>query len=543
MNQHELQRLRDLGQYYLQTNNISLALKTYAAILEMNPEDIGSLVIIGDSYLTAGFPEAAKELYQNALVVDQDRKDLIHRLNLAEKTVSLEERVLEGYSPLNPLALDQLIEKLTGKPATIDEDKLQRAAEILEKTIHSDSPAASVSENLDEIDALLPAIIELNIRQARSDGNIDLSAQLVDLQHELITKANDPQAYLKKTGQLLEIGKGESEKPKVLLFGSTSMISPFRQKVIGDALRHANFRVEEDLATSLSPWEGKTAVVAHNPHLSPTTMKNLAACSSAGLPILVDMDFDFRALSNGTTSETRAFTAAIQLADIITFPTAQTALKVSTEGFRSLFVPDGWSRSNSLWLKEGPQSARFNIGLFVENGRKEDAALIRRAVIRILREYPQTRLVICGDPEVYSLFDSIPDTRRIFLPIGENEDYPFLLAQTDIHLFPGSDSPEYQMLSDRRCMESGIRKTVWIASPNPAIEEWQVGGFIARSSDDWYTHIKTIISDPDIVLRMAQEGHFKSLEREAAKISRLWSAVLQKTIMARNSETISGGGI
>lgn len=45
----ELQRLRDLGRYYLQKDMVAQALQTYVSLLEKNPDDVATLVIIGDS--------------------------------------------------------------------------------------------------------------------------------------------------------------------------------------------------------------------------------------------------------------------------------------------------------------------------------------------------------------------------------------------------------------------------------------------------------------------------------------------------------------
>ncbi|MBI3764691.1 MAG: hypothetical protein HY260_22860, partial [Chloroflexi bacterium] len=76
-------------------------------------------------------------------------------------------------------------------------------------------------------------------------------------------------------------------------------------------------------------------------------------------------------------------------------------------------------------------------------------AEIRRQVIRLAREFPQVCLVVGGIPEVYRLFDSLPESRRVFLPPVGADLHPALLAEMDILLVPLRDTPSNRMLSDR----------------------------------------------------------------------------------------------
>jgi glycosyltransferase involved in cell wall biosynthesis len=536
----EMQRLRDLGRYYLHHDMVAQALHTYAVLLDKFPQDVATLVVVGDSYLMAGDAPAALIVYQAAVKFEPDRKDLLQRIELAGKPDSSEASIAGGFPPLHSQAINRLAERLTGKSVVVDEEQIRLAAELLEKTIHSESPAASVSEHLDEIDTLLPAILELNIRQARSQGRSDLAAELIELQRSLLTD----QGGSAETHGDLSIEKFspavQKEPLKVVLISEASHFSPLRSIVMKTALESAGIRVEEKWEDISIPWEGYDLVIAHNPHANPIFMKALAAWAGSGNAVLVDMDTDFRiipsghpssnSLNQGNLSDTRIFTAALQLADVLTFPSTQAALRFSNEGYQAFAVPDGWSEKNSLWMKKNKPSTKLNLGIFTEPGNLDGVASIRRAVIRILREFPQVRLVVSGDPEVYPLFDSIPDTRRVYLPPTEPDDFPFLLAQADIHLFPVQDDERSNLDSDRRYMEAGIRKTTWVGSPIPAAEEWIAGGLISLSMDDWYTNIKELITDSDMRVKLAQEGFDKAQSREARKMAGIWESAIQKAI-------------
>ncbi len=531
----EMQRLRDLGRYYLHNDMVAQALQTYIQLLELDPADVATLVIIGDSYLMAGDAQAAAQVYEKARAIDSQRKDIPQRIDLAMKSSSTTASIAGGFPPLHPQAVNRLAERLTGKTVSINEEQVRRAAELMEKTIHSESPASSVSEHLDEIDALLPAILELNIRQARSQGRADLANELIELQRDLLAaQPVSPDIDRLTSGKRIS-NVPEKKTLKVVLIGEESSCSPMRMTVMKAAMEKAGMTVENRWEELPIPWEGADIVVAHNPHNNSVFMKALAGWAGSGNPVLVDMDMDFRGLAGDTPrtlagTDTRAFVAALQLADVLAFPSQALALRFSDEGYRAYTLPDGWTEKNSLWRKRSTPTSRMNIGIFSEPGNLESAASIRRVVIRILREFPQTRLVVCGDPAVYQLFESIPDTRRIYIPPSEPEDYPYLLAQADIHLFPRLEDEASKLEGDRRYMEIGVRQSTWIGSPTPAAEEWHVGGLIARSPEDWYAHLKTLIQDTDSRTKLAQEGFGKAVEREAEKLSVMWEAVIQKAL-------------
>ncbi|NMB53332.1 MAG: hypothetical protein GYA15_01410 [Leptolinea sp.] len=536
----EIQRLRDLGRYYLHHNLIAQALQTYTALLEKFPEDAATLVIVGDSYLMTGDGQAAAAIYSQVIRLEPDRKDLLQRIELAKKMALPEVSIAGGFPPLHPQAINRLIEQLTGTSVVIDEAQIYRAAELLEKTIHSDSPAASVSQHLDEIDELLPAILELNIRQARSQGRSDLAAELIALQRSLLNEQpSRPADQTESAENRLSISE-EKTNLHAAFMSEVSNFSPLRPGVMKTALESAGIIVHDQWEELASSREEYDLVIAHNPQANSQFMKALAGWAGSGKPVVVDMDTDFRmfpaghpntrSLNQGELSDVRVFTAALQLADVLTFPSTEAAIRFSKEGYQSFSVPDGWSEKNSLWLKKNRGTTRLNLGIFTLPGNLESVALIRRAVIRVLREFPQVRLVISGDPDVYPLFDSIPDTRRVYLPSTEPDDYPFLLAQVDIHLFPAMEDELSILESDRRYMEAGVRKTAWIGSPLPAAEEWNAGGLISRSVDDWYTHMKALIQDSDMRDRLAMEGNTKSQEREAQKMAETWNSVIQRVM-------------
>ena len=79
-------------------------------------------------------------------------------------------------------------------------------------------------------------------------------------------------------------------------------------------------------------------------------------------------------------------------------------------------IPDGWSNQNKLWQKDPPMRNTINIGWLGTNAQLEDLVFIRRFMVRIIREFHNTKIVVMGNPQAYRLFESLPENRRMYLP-------------------------------------------------------------------------------------------------------------------------------
>jgi len=401
-----------------------------------------------------------------------------------------------------------------------------------------------VAENLDSIDTLLPALIELNIRQARANGRQDLVRHLEDMQADMIGEK-----LLEPVG-MADSGHGDAahlEKPArvldILVIGTNTVDSPHRMGLIGQSLADCGHRVDVQKSPEEFSWEAYDVVIAHNPHANPLIIKGLASRAAHKLPSIIDLDYDFRqmnvdhpdfaSLGLANTAASRAFKAALELADHITVAGQAAADLLAAEGYPVSVVPDTWWGKNPFWQRPAPPRATLNIGIFSEVGQMEAVAMVRRSVIRILREFPQTRLVISGDPQNYHLFDSLPDVRRLFLPPADSEDYPYLLAQADILLMPALENPFNAYLTERKFMEAGVRKIPWIASASPASLEWGKGGLIASSVEEWYSHLHMLVKDGAIRQELGSEGFNKAAGRESQPVSQKWARVIESVTGAK----------
>ncbi|MBI3764692.1 MAG: hypothetical protein HY260_22865 [Chloroflexi bacterium] len=171
---------KGLGRVHLNSHRIGEALEIYAGVLRDCPEDVEAQLMLGDCYLAGGDAATATHLYTRARSLDPHHPAIDRRLWLAQaERAQLPETRAEAV-PTDPEAIARLLQRLTDRETPVAEAEVNRAAQMLEEMINSRQPALAVAERLNEIDALLPALLELNVRQARAGGRPDL-AEALDL--------------------------------------------------------------------------------------------------------------------------------------------------------------------------------------------------------------------------------------------------------------------------------------------------------------------------------------------------------------------------
>jgi glycosyltransferase involved in cell wall biosynthesis len=461
-------------------------------------------------------------------------RQLDPRNKTIERQIALAEEIEADSSgesaPTDLPAVARLLQRLTGKTKTIDENDIMRVALLLDKIINSESPADMVSQKLDEIDELLPALIELNIRQAYADDRSDLADGLRNLQlninYQVVTrKENNPGAEDNGLGSPRFNGN-------VLMLLPDLEKKPSRMALLKQALESFGCRVSERMEF-ISGRDAKPDVaIASNPHIYPRLVDSLSALSAAGVPIILDLDADFelQPVSHheyntkglGTQTRSNAYSTALSLAQMVTIPSELQASSIKGVAQQTCVIPDGWSQQNKLWEKEPPSRETINIGWVGTSGQLEDLVSIRRYIIRITREFPNTRIVIIGNPQAYRLFESLPENRRLYLPVVSHEEFPYLLSQFDILLVPLRNLPYNLSLPDTILMEAGARGIPWIASTTPAFRRWSSGGIICESLDEWHLNLRHLVMDRELRSHLGKAGRYAARSREMGQLGKLW---------------------
>jgi tetratricopeptide (TPR) repeat protein len=521
--QTELKVRQILGRTYLNENRLEEALDVFTRILADYPEDLETLLILGNFYLASGDGKTAQALYMRARQLNPANKTIERQLALAEE---MGDSGLPETSPTDLPAVARLLQRLTGQNKSVSETDILRAATLLDRIINSENPAALVSEHLDEIDELLPALIELNIRQAYADGRHDLVEVLrvlqlnidyqLDARSENVAGSDVPAVYEGRICLLLPDLENKSA----------------RMTTLKTALEALGCQVTERSEYLPARDQKPDVVITSNPHINPALCESLEALAAAQIPILLDLDTDFekQPISHhayltqglGTQLRSNAYTTALALADLVTVPSETLAVGLGDVTRRICLLPDGWASQNKLWEKPAPSRSTLNIGWVGTNGELEDLVIVRRYILRILREFPHTRIVVLGNPQAYRLFESLPENRRLYLPVVAHEEFPYLLSQLDILLVPLRNLPYNLSLPDTALVEAGARGIPWLASPTPAFRRWKAGGILCESPDDWHLNLRHLVMDDDLRQTLGTAGKNAARAREMSQLGPLW---------------------
>lgn len=167
---------KNRGRACLRANQLKDALDIFAEVVRCYPGDADAQCLLGDCYLAGGDAATALSLYRRALALEPRQPGLARRLHLAQAE-SAEPAEAEP-APAEAAAIGRLLRRLLGGPAPITKAEVARAAHILAEIVHSPRPVVEVAKRLNEIDLLLPALLELNIRQARAEGRPDVAEAL-----------------------------------------------------------------------------------------------------------------------------------------------------------------------------------------------------------------------------------------------------------------------------------------------------------------------------------------------------------------------------
>jgi len=543
----DLKIRKTLGRSYLDENRVEEAAQLFSAILQDYPDDVDSLVAMGNLYLAAGEGGQARRFYERALWLDPHNEELRRQI---EKAWSESWNLQNQPLPNDPVSVGRLLQRLTGRRKEIDEDDLNRAAGILYRILHAENPAREIAERLDEMDEILPALLEINIRQAQVDGNVEIEQALRALQSAIQTQMaerDQSTACPEEDAQKLSFTQW-----KVLLLESEAFGRANRMGLLEAALQQAGAVVERSLSQCLQEGQQPDLIVAPNPHLRPENLEGIVRLTGLGVPLLVDLETDFEQLpvnhplyaefGLGTPARGKAYAAALLLADCITVPSPLQADSLRSAGRPAVYVPDGWTRTNFLWLQEGEPRQTIHLGWVANPSQSEDLASIRRAVVRVMREFPHTRLVVIGDYQAYHLFDILAENRRMYLPMTGVEEFPYLLEQVDILMIPLRNHPYNDSISDQILVEAGIKAIPWVGSPVVPFSRWMAGGRLAGSIDEWHLHLRELVMDGDHRKGMGLMGQKMALSRESSEVTLLWLRTLEKAIRSAQTSKAAEAG-
>lgn len=515
---------KKMARLCIEENRLDDAMGIYLEILHTNPDDPDVLKELGDLYYEVGDIKSAERILGSASQKYpwDDAKE-----KQPETTDQTENQEWQhGPIPTSPEALQKLVQQLAHREQPISEKELMRAAKLLNDIVNSSRPAVEVANRLNEIDDLLPVLIDLNIHQAKVDGRPDLAAGLknlkanISIQKTIIGKGDQSAGLV----TIDEPGSKAKFSGKVAIYQPTDVNAENsdRMRLLTDGLYKADCLAE--------PGEGSNGypdlALFSNPFLDAHLMEKMVKFSAAGVPIILDLDQYFEQSifpgennpkgGNLPGSIDRSFVSALILADLITVPSESYAASLQESGYPAIEITNGWTMANPYWAeKAATAGATLQMGWFGNNGDLDDLAVIRRPLIRLLNEFnDKLRLIIIGNQDAYRMFDHVPDELKTFIPRLTKEELPFILNQMDIVLMPLRKTAANEMRSDDVLMHAGVKKIPWAASSFPAVKNWGKGGLICYTPEEWHTSLRCLILDKELRQTLGMEGFHNASKRE-----------------------------
>jgi glycosyltransferase involved in cell wall biosynthesis len=411
--------------------------------------------------------------------------------------------------------------------ATVTEAEIERAAALLRRVLSSPSPAEAVAASLHDLATLAPALLALNIRSARAEGQLELV-------HSLEQTFMDDGAGGPAAGETTSLAALEPVKPalRVHVIDAT-----------GDFPMPSNdlepFGIRLNVAATLpqASDEPVDVLVIHNPQAQSELAHSLPDWTRSGVRLVVSLSVDparlpaghpdYARLGLGTRQQQTVYDLALRSAEAICVPSQAFADALVADGLPAWVMPAGWDARHPAWQKPAAPRATINIGWVGVNADLQELASIRRPLIRLLREFPEARLVIIGAPEAYNLFDALPEERRQYIPLVNADEHLGALALLDVLVVPRLDGVPARTASDARLVEAGARGLPWVASATPSHLDWEAGGLMARTVDEWHLALRRLVCEPALRATLGMAGYQRAEAREWRHIRPAWLTLLQ----------------
>jgi glycosyltransferase involved in cell wall biosynthesis len=149
----------------------------------------------------------------------------------------------------------------------------------------------------------------------------------------------------------------------------------------------------------------------------------------------------------------------------------------------------------------------------------KDLATITGALVKILKEFPETRLVLVGPVEAdNALYECRSQIIRI--PFAPRKEFFATIASVDINVAPLEMNDFTESKSELKFFEAGILGVPTVAVANEtyrgAITEGE-DGFLAATESDWYEKLKLLVTNPELRNTIANNALQTALTKYTTK--------------------------
>jgi tetratricopeptide (TPR) repeat protein len=509
--------LTAIGGVYIQMGKAEDSLEYYQEALRLQPYSAQAHQNLGNAYTILGRYSEAETSYRNALGLDEE--DRFSWMGLARVCI-VQGKYQEGVEILAALI----------KSDPEDPQAITLLAECYEQAGDLDSARWLYQQalNVDEDYEFAKQGIERVKSQAVSLGEVDkqiLAQKLAALKSKL--QAQQKQASPSQT----------LKTARILICGPALTSSELRLGGLAQQLLQQGYKVKITTHGEDFSQEAPQYALFSRPHFNDELTQAVLQSKAKGAKVIVDLDedfftlppeyYNFSSLSAVNPQVATRLSEVLQAADVVTVPSEALQEVYQNKTKRVVSIPFSWDDTNPMWKKPAPSRTMVKIGLIANHTQSPDLSAFGDSIQQICNETDQLLIGVVASLDLYNKLEGISEERKYFVPPGSIEDYPYLLADFDLLLFPLADIPYNHSKSDLALLECGARKVCWVASPIAAYRAWAQGGLFASSPMEWKEAIMALINTPDRRAQLAEEGHRKAQQRTTAQLSQKWLELLQ----------------
>ncbi|MBN2557071.1 MAG: tetratricopeptide repeat protein [Anaerolineales bacterium] len=483
--------INGLGTCLLQLDRPAEAIPWFEAVCKSMPDSPEPASNLGVALVYGGLIEDAELAFRSALEVDAEHRPAWK--NLAQILLQKKDGMEEGVKILSALIQSDSsdIESLLLMAGCYEEGgDFTSAAEIYRHIL-------SLQPGLPQASA---ALQRLEPNPAARDIN-----RIANKEH------------IQKLASLEVSPQGA---PSMRLYAPPGLASAYRLEPAAESMRMAGMRVQTSAQFVPEDAARFDAFFFHDPFQDADFRSAIAACIQAGKRVYLDFPAGLRETAIFGEVPDRGEVLLQKLIPDAVFctPDPDQALYFADLQAEVRLLPPCWSRSNPFWEKEAQPHPGVHLGIISAYTKSEDMIGLLPALHSVLTEHENSRLALIGAFSDLAALKGIPDDRILLLPLGDIDDFPYLLSQVDILLLPGRE----RGYSQQAMLAAGIRRIPWIASPQTSACLWKAGGISITAESVWKEQINALINNPGLRSALGEEGFRKACDYEAGQEHNPW---------------------
>ncbi len=551
MNKLPLEELLMSANQAVMEGNWAKALDYLQQVYEMQPYNADLLTAIAGVQVQMGKVEEALQYYQDALRLQPYSAQAHQNLGIAYTILGRYSEAEDSYRRALELDEDNRFSWMGLARVCIVLGKVQEGVEILAALVKSDPQdpqALTLLAECYEQGGDFASARELYQQALNVDDAYELAQkglERVKSQESALDQV-DKQALAQKLNALksklqaqqVRVTSSQPSSATTILFCGPAMVSSeLRFGALAQELNRRGYQVRVTTRAGDDSKETLHYAFFSRPHFSEELTQAVLRIKADGTKVIVDLDEDFFALPpeyEGYASLSAVhpqialrLRQVLQAADVVTVPSESLQDVYRSKTNRVVLLPYGWDETNPMWTKPILKGAAAKVGIVATHTQPPDLPALGNSLQRIFQENGRVLLGIIAGMEVYEKLNGIDEERKFFVPPSRIEDYPFLLADFDLLLFPLADNSYNRSKSDLALLECAARKVCWVATPIPAYQAWEKGGLFASSAVEWKEAIETLLNSPTQRYQLSEEGHRKAQQRTTNKITEQWIELLQ----------------